>query len=72
MKIVKLNGNVKFKAPNGYYAPVGYCLQDDNGYIALDNNALVPYSPDGGKAVLNEIIQDGGFVGTIYHISPMV
>jgi hypothetical protein len=61
LKIVKLN-NQKFFGLNGYYMVSGYCLKHDTfGYIAFTNSPLIPYIPSGGKKILQNILDGGGF-----------
>lgn len=73
LSIVRLNGNVKFKAPLGYYAPYGYCFKHPvNGYLAFSGEE-VPYIPCGGKKALTSIMESGGFLdfNTAVWLQPM-
>ena len=55
LEIVRLNGNVKFKAPLGYTLPCGYCFKHpEKGYFAFAGD-IVPYIPRGGKKALLSI-----------------
>ena len=62
LEIVRLNGNVKFKAPLGYTLPCGYCFKHpEKGYFAFAGDTI-PYIPCGGKKALLSIIESGGFL----------
>ena len=62
LEIVRLNGNVKFKAPLGYTLPCGYCFKHlEKGYFAFAGD-IVPYIPRGGKKALLSIMESGGFL----------
>nr|WP_150959380.1 3-isopropylmalate dehydratase [Aneurinibacillus sp. XH2] len=60
LEIVKLT-NQRFKAPGGHYRPTGYAFRHPElGYPSFDGE--LPYRPKGGKAVLQETLDLGGFV----------
>jgi hypothetical protein len=61
LKIVKLN-NQKFLGLKGYYMITGYCLKHDTyGYVAFSDSPFYPYIPGGGRKVLQNILDGGGF-----------
>lgn len=64
LEIVRLKGDVKFKAPLGYYAPAGYCFKHKKlGYFAFNtDDKNYPYMPCGGLKALQTILDDGGLL----------
>lgn len=61
LKIVQLDGTLKFKHPLGYTKPVGYCFKHSElGYLAF-KDSTEPYIPSGGRKALKAIIKAGGF-----------
>lgn len=64
LQIVRLKGDVKFLSKDGigYYQPTGYCfLHPEKGYFAFAGDDT-PYIPRGGKKVLLQIMDKGGFI----------
>lgn len=60
LKIVKVE-NQKFKTIGGYFKPEGYTLlHPELGYFSFKGD--VPYMPKGGKQVLQDIMDAGGFL----------
>lgn len=61
LQIVKL-GEIKFKAPGGYYKPTGYALRHPElGYFAFSGEDT-PYTPKGGRKALKQILAAGGML----------
>ena len=66
LEIVKLS-NQKFKVPGGYVIKKGYALHHPAlGFFCWPNpnkdGHILPYTPKGGKATLQEILDTGGFL----------
>lgn len=67
MEIKRLK-NAKFGNKTIYKVVTGYALYEEGkGYIAFSNlrdeyGILIPYTPCGGKKVLQSILDAGGFV----------
>ena len=60
LKLVKLKGQ-KFKGNMGYYEPNNHCLYHPQlGYLAF-KGSQVPYSPQGGRKLLKQMLEGRGF-----------
>lgn len=61
LEVVRLDG-VQFNTPNGVAKIYGYGFYvAGKGYLQF-NTDVIPYTPCGGKEVLENIVQAGGFL----------